>query len=361
MDNHGSQKISSEEAGAIVAQWFERNPLDLDDLARRLDIPPDQLESLRRQARGRMSMEKWLSSQKTTVAPKRGLQFRPYMAIVGAQLIVGLVFGVLKSRASIEEGRVRGAMQDFDQIQFIDNTGKRPRTAVEQVTSSPPTVMRFDPGQANDPGETVLGRSLGAQIADNTITPSVPGHPSFHSPSTYQEPPRVGGGRLQMPHPGMGGMRAAPRVNVINVTSDLGRINVNLPPDFRIILRTPNAIYLANGDTTRNVRNAKLLTSGVISPSVQAFIKMVLKYELIPTKPDSPSEASWAMLSIELGNINSHQPIHWVKSERGNLSEQFVKVNDPMQRTFIEPFVKRILKAGPEVFSTVPIADRPRA
>ena len=361
MDEHGSQKLSSEEAGAIVAQWYERNPVGLDDLVRRLEIDPTQVESIRRQARGRMSMEAWLLGQKSTSDHRPTFNLKPYVAILVVVVLLGGPFIVLKSRIGSNLDIPRGSIQEPDQIRVLSNSGQQPRSSVEQVMGASPVVLHPEFEQSNVPPETVLGRDVGAQIADSMNFPTVPGHAPDSPVAGHAVPIRSSQGQLKSPHPGMGGMRAAPMSYLHNLTEELAKNGIIVPSDLRIVLSTPTATYLATGKMAKNVSSAKNLTVSGLSQVLQAFVIMVLKDDLLPTSPDSPSEASWAMIRMDLGQASARQPLHWVNSERNGLLKKFLNERDAISTSFIAPFLKDIQKAGSNLFSTVRVAAIPRA
>ena len=55
--------ISPDEAGAFVAQWAQHNKVGISELTTRLGVSEEQAGSLLRQAKGRLSMEKWLAEK----------------------------------------------------------------------------------------------------------------------------------------------------------------------------------------------------------------------------------------------------------------------------------------------------------
>ncbi len=83
--------LTPTEAGAFVAQWAEQHPVDLAELATRLELDPVQSESLLRQAKGRIAMELWQHRRPPRPAPSVRFVVVVAALVVGGS--VGFIFG----------------------------------------------------------------------------------------------------------------------------------------------------------------------------------------------------------------------------------------------------------------------------
>jgi len=332
MEDGRPDLLSSEEAGAFVAQWAETNPIGLEDLVRRLEIDPAQVESLWRQAQGRRSMNKWLTERKEPVR----------RAAVPWQLSALIVVAILAVLGDILFGHRQSEP-------VVTATGSQMRSGF--LSSSPTGLLgggpRGDvvagPGASGPRPMPTKPLSRGTDFVALPMSGAVPAPKSGMRPVSVFPPPRY-------PSNMRGKSNAGDGRALVNETKRVRSMQVIIPDDLVLSISTPKATYACFGQRKQNALASQQLHQDDVTKPLQALMSVILEFELLPNLPDMPGSSQFASVNITIGVVHYSATIHWSKADRGTLSTQFASPGDTFTTGVVVPFLEGIHRAGVGLF-----------
>ena len=347
MDDPG-KRLTSDEVGAFTAQWAERYPVTLQELVQILDVSESEVESIRRQANGRLSMERWLQQGKAGPASRSS---KLKLNVIAPVVLVAVALGAIYLRQTPSEN---------DRSYIVNpSAGFKPpisaSTAIAQITSRSPAtyeVTSVPPG-SQSPSEQA-GKEIGANLANEVMS----GVSS--SSSRVSHLPMVAGNR---PSPGIGPRSGSgagfpimpfqhPPLPIVDLSAKLKIPNTPFPNDLFIEVQSPTITYRAKGEVKGDLVSAQKIDRGSISMVLDRMIQLILHKELDPNKPDSEPTAAWANVQLRIGVASSHAPIHWVKADRMKIQNMFKDPDDPLLSPLLQPILEKIQDAGSSLFAS---------
>lgn len=340
------KKLKSSEVGAFVAQWAERHPVSLEELVQILDVPDHELESLKRQASGRLAMERWMQQNKPATA-KTKPKFK--LLIVSIPTLVILIFVLVMVQRSRTQSDGPVVTNSATRFHFPVAAP----SAMEQITTSSPSLYEFKNSPTNPQNPAVgLGTQAGADLAKETMQ-GAPSGQSIHSVNMEPSHQVAFMGSVPRPVSGVGyqsdpGMRQLPPT--VDLTKRLNSARMPMPYDLQITVVTPKFTYQAYGPMTHDPQKAAKVDRVALAKELDRMIQLILERELTPEIPDSGPMAAWTNVQLRIGRAVTHAPLHWIKADRKRIQNYFKDPNDPMLSPLFEPLLETVQSAGSSLF-----------
>jgi len=352
MENEEQVILSSEEAGAFVTQWAENQTVSVADLAARLGIDETRAASMLRQARGRLSMERWLSDKQPKTPSWRGLIWPVLAALLIGGALGCFITGYLmptplasapprqellkpEITASVSQSPAETNSSDTSDTKAGAGT---PATPSGEAASSEVHAEATSRQTQDLSGPEDAGAKLGQMMAQQTISV---GRPISTSPSGS-------GHRVAGPSQGKYTPTTKPPVDLTD------EVNTKIPNDLQIELETPDHTYFIHGVLTKNYKNAQRIHERDLEEPIQKLLQFVIRQELGAVSDRSKSGGmNEATVRVRVGRAAAKTTIAWESGQRDQILKQVGDFSSPLYTELCVRLVKVIHALGQMLFMYV--------
>jgi hypothetical protein len=321
MVEQDSSVMTPDEAGAFVAQWVQHRKIGVLELDEKLGVDETQVPSLVRQAKGRMSMERWLvEKQPQSLAMKKG-----WIPVLLA-LFIGTALGC------------------FLMSTFFSNTPQAQAGAdashpkIEVTTSDPPPVLHSDrkDDTSTHPRFTLPPMDGGLHtVADPHFSANLKGWETQAAlaPKAVPVSPQF----------------AAAQRNTVDVTQWVGS---RIPRDLIIQMVTPNGIFEMRGVISKDYRFAQRLATRDLVAPLEAMLRFMSNQRIATSTTVEHSNGQPALqVNLHLGWARSQASIAISSDQKMNLVKLVEGPNSELAKHLCNPLLGQIHAYGLMLFA----------
>ena len=338
MVDEQSTALTSEEAGAFVAQWAELHKVSVEELAAKLGVTQEQIPSLLRQTKGRLSMERWLQEKQPKKSPINKLWAPVLIALViGAGLgafAIGYVFPTPAPSASpltpLPPPDIKASVTEPPAA-----TDGQPKDSGPATRSQDNSVERHTSNDSPDSGATAAGKAVGDVMGKLTT-------------NIGSAPPRDGGPGLVVRAGASGKASAQDNLPRIDIGS---KIKSKLPDDLVISVGTQKALYYVRGKTLRSSWQAQKIEKQDIDPPLKECVRVVVGLELAGKASDSTQDgAPVATVRVHVGQASAQVTVPWSIKSKGELLGELTPLHSQLTADLDGKLISAIHKHGSDLF-----------